>query len=102
MIRWLRRLHTFLGVFFSPLLLLFVITGWWQTVSPNRNKGLDNVYIGGGHLGSGLPSLLERRCKEGNQIAGDNPIRSVARFEFCPMNAPQDNLLFHAHRDLNL
>src|SRR5258706_5843828 len=40
MIRWLCRLHTFLGVFFSPLLLLFVITGWWQTVSPNRNKGL--------------------------------------------------------------
>ncbi len=38
MIRRLRRLHTFLGVFFS--LLLFVITGWWQTVSPNRNKGL--------------------------------------------------------------
>lgn len=40
MIRWLRSLHTFLGVFFSPLLLLFVVTGWWQTVSPNRNKGL--------------------------------------------------------------
>ena len=40
MIRWLRRLHTFLGVFFSPLLLLFVITGWWQTVTVNRNKGL--------------------------------------------------------------
>jgi uncharacterized membrane protein YozB (DUF420 family) len=39
MIRWLRRLHTFLGVFFAPLLLLFVVTGWWQTVSPNRNKG---------------------------------------------------------------
>ena len=40
MIRWLRRLHTFLGVFFSPLLLLFVVTGWWQTVTVNRNKGL--------------------------------------------------------------
>jgi hypothetical protein len=40
MIRWLRRLHTFLGIFFSPLLLLFVITGWWQTVTVNRNKGL--------------------------------------------------------------
>ena len=40
MIRWLRQLHTFLGVFFSPLLLLFVITGWWQTVTVNRNKGL--------------------------------------------------------------
>jgi hypothetical protein len=38
--RWFRRLHTFLGVFFSPLLLLFVITGWWQTVTVNRNKGL--------------------------------------------------------------
>ena len=33
-------MHTFVGVSFSPLLLLFVITGWWQTVSLNRNKGL--------------------------------------------------------------
>ena len=40
MSRWLRRLHTFLSVFFSPLLLLFVVTGWWQTVTVNRNKGL--------------------------------------------------------------
>jgi hypothetical protein len=38
--RWFRRLHTFLSVFFSPLLMLFVITGWWQTVTVNRNKGL--------------------------------------------------------------
>jgi hypothetical protein len=38
--RWFRRLHTFLSVFFSPLLLLFVVTGWWQTVTVNRNKGL--------------------------------------------------------------
>ena len=38
--RWLRRLHTFLSVFFSPLLILFVVTGWWQTVTVNRNKGL--------------------------------------------------------------
>ncbi len=36
----LRRLHLYLGVFFAPLLLLFVITGWWQTVTINRNKGL--------------------------------------------------------------
>jgi len=27
----MRRLHTYLGVFFAPLLLLFVATGWWQT-----------------------------------------------------------------------
>jgi hypothetical protein len=38
--RWFRRLHTFLSVFFSPLLMLFVVTGWWQTVTVNRNKGL--------------------------------------------------------------
>src|SRR5262249_47316524 len=38
--RWFRRLHTFLSVFFSPLLMLFVITGWWQTVTVNRNKAL--------------------------------------------------------------
>lgn len=36
----LRRMHLYLGVFFAPLLLLFVITGWWQTVTINRNKGL--------------------------------------------------------------
>lgn len=36
----LRRAHLYLGVFFAPLLLLFVITGWWQTVTINRNKGL--------------------------------------------------------------
>ncbi|SDU28222.1 hypothetical protein SAMN05444156_3045 [Verrucomicrobium sp. GAS474] len=36
----LRRLHLYLGVFFAPLLILFTVTGWWQTVSPNRNKGL--------------------------------------------------------------
>jgi len=41
---WLRRvrqIHTWLGVFFSPLLLLFVITGWWQTFVPDedRDKG---------------------------------------------------------------
>ena len=40
MSRWFRQLHTFLSVFFAPLLLLFIITGWWQTVTVNRNKGL--------------------------------------------------------------
>ena len=38
--RWLRQLHRFLGVFFAPLLLLYIATGWWQTVTVNRNKGL--------------------------------------------------------------
>ncbi len=35
----LRRIHTFLGCFFAPLLLFFVATGWYQTVSPDRLKG---------------------------------------------------------------
>src|SRR6266849_2048699 len=38
--RWLRQLHRYLGVFFAPLLLLYIATGWWQTVTVNRNKGL--------------------------------------------------------------
>jgi hypothetical protein len=29
---WLRKTHLYLGVFFSPLLLFFLITGCWQTV----------------------------------------------------------------------
>jgi hypothetical protein len=42
--KWLlkvRQIHTFLGVFFSPLLLLFVITGWWQTFQTEDDKNND-------------------------------------------------------------
>ena len=34
----LRRIHTYLGVFFAPLLLFFVCTGWYQTMHPDRRK----------------------------------------------------------------
>src|ERR1700761_1767957 len=37
--KWLlivRRIHLYLGVFFAPLLLLFVITGWWQMFAEDR------------------------------------------------------------------
>ena len=37
--RKLRRLHTYLGCFFAPLFLLFLLSGWYQTVTPNRQKG---------------------------------------------------------------
>ncbi len=37
--RLLRRVHLHLGVFFAPLLLFFVLTGWYQTVQPDRRKG---------------------------------------------------------------
>lgn len=36
----LRRLHLYLGCFFAPLLLFYVATGWYQTVTLRRNKGL--------------------------------------------------------------
>lgn len=34
----LRQLHLYLGVFFTPLLLFFIGTGWYQTISPDRLK----------------------------------------------------------------
>jgi len=33
-----RRLHLYLGCFFTPLLLFYVLTGWYQTFNPNRTK----------------------------------------------------------------
>lgn len=33
-----RQLHTWLGVFFSPLLLLFICTGWWQTFTSDDDR----------------------------------------------------------------
>ncbi len=36
----LRRLHLYLGCFFAPLLFFYVATGWYQTVTVDRRKGL--------------------------------------------------------------
>ncbi len=36
----LRRVHLYLGCFFAPLLLFYVATGWYQTVNPDRRKGV--------------------------------------------------------------
>ncbi|MCC7374396.1 MAG: hypothetical protein IT581_07055 [Verrucomicrobiales bacterium] len=41
--RLLRRVHLYLGVFFTPLLLFFVLTGWHQTVTPDRRKGVSDA-----------------------------------------------------------
>lgn len=35
-----RRWHLFLSIFFAPLLLFYTATGWYQTLSTNRNKSL--------------------------------------------------------------
>ncbi len=34
----LRRAHLYLGCFFAPLLLFYILTGWYQTVNPQRAK----------------------------------------------------------------
>ena len=36
----LRRLHLFLGCFFAPLLLFYILTGLYQTLAIDRRKGL--------------------------------------------------------------
>jgi hypothetical protein len=36
----LRRLHLYLGVFFTPLLLFFIVSGWYQTAYPDRRKSI--------------------------------------------------------------
>lgn len=33
-----RKVHTFLGLFFTPLLLLFVATGFWQMFIPEEAR----------------------------------------------------------------
>lgn len=38
--KFLRRLHLYLGCFFAPLLLFFILTGWYQTVTVDRRKGV--------------------------------------------------------------
>lgn len=39
-VKFVRRLHLYLSVFFAPLLIFFIGTGWYQTVSTQRNKTL--------------------------------------------------------------
>ena len=79
-IRWTflaRRVHLFLSIFFTPLLILFIVTGWWQTAvsSDDRDNGtgafhdlmskLSNVHTDhsypGFHIGHGhaAPGLLK-------------------------------------------
>jgi hypothetical protein len=41
--KFIRKLHLFLGCFFAPLLLFYTATGWYQTISVNRNKGLGEI-----------------------------------------------------------
>ncbi len=35
---WARKVHLYLSIFFTPLLVLFIVTGWWQTAAGGKNK----------------------------------------------------------------
>ena len=39
-LKYIRRAHLYLGVFFTPMLVLYTATGWYQTVNVDRRKGL--------------------------------------------------------------
>ena len=39
-LKYLRRTHLYLGVFFAPLLIFYIATGWYQTINVDRRKGL--------------------------------------------------------------
>jgi uncharacterized membrane protein HdeD (DUF308 family) len=41
-LKTLRRIHLYLGCLFAPLLLFYVATGWYQTVNPDRRKGVND------------------------------------------------------------
>ena len=34
----IRKIHLYLSVFFAPLLIFFIGTGWYQTLNTQRNK----------------------------------------------------------------
>ncbi len=36
--KWTRRTHLYLGCFFTPMLLFYILTGWYQTINPERLK----------------------------------------------------------------
>ncbi|MGB0582707.1 MAG: hypothetical protein ACPGVU_23730 [Limisphaerales bacterium] len=36
--KWIRKTHLYLGCFFTPMLLFYILTGWYQTVNTERLK----------------------------------------------------------------
>jgi hypothetical protein len=74
---WVRRLHLYLSVFFAPLLLLFVITGWAQTMdfdhSSSVMRSLSQV-----HTRQYYPVVKAGAAGEGKSFDGKpGPFRGV-------------------------
>ncbi len=38
MMKWARKAHLYLGVFFTPILMFYLLSGWYQTINQDRLK----------------------------------------------------------------
>lgn len=68
----LRQIHQYLGCFFAPLLLLFTITGAWQSFMLHRAKKDDSF-----HPPALVAALSEIHMNQRFPTPGANPSSSV-------------------------
>lgn len=86
-IRWIflfRRLHLYLGCFFTPMLLFYILTGWYQTVNENRLKGageaqtlLQKARLV--HTESIIPAHVSQTEMDNYDISKGRPVISASR-----------------------
>jgi hypothetical protein len=78
-----RRLHLYLSVFFAPLLLLFVVTGWTQTMDFDHStrllKNLSQI-----HTHQSFPAP-EKATKTPGERGGGDAVRARLRAATWPM-----------------
>jgi hypothetical protein len=67
--RFVRRLHLYLGCFFAPLLIFFVATGWYQTVTPHRAKTIGEP----GGIWARLSSVHVDQVYPGQEVESYSP-----------------------------
>ncbi|MFT4589174.1 MAG: hypothetical protein ACI9VS_004037 [Candidatus Binatia bacterium] len=86
-IRWIflfRRLHLYLGCFFTPMLLLYILTGWYQTVNVDRLKGageaqtiLQKARLI--HTESVIPAHVSQKEMDNYDISKGRPVISASK-----------------------
>ena len=73
-IKSLRTLHLYLGCFFAPLLILFIITGCWQTFGFHETSKSNLSY----HPPAIVESLSEIHIHQRFTSANNRPTSSIA------------------------
>jgi hypothetical protein len=76
--KWLfivRRLHLYLSVFFAPLLLVFVITGWAQTMNFDHANPFLNR-LSEVHTRQFFPTTAQQRSANGSYIGQWNVVKT--------------------------